>query len=295
MPSESFKTIVVGLSGGPDSVFLVEFLEQKKIPNIIIAHFHHHLRGKEADDDAEFCKNLAGKKNYIFEQGDWEYPKPSENQARIARYTFLESIRLKYNADAIAIAHHHDDNVETILTQFFRGGSIAARSGLQEWNEKQKIWRPLLSYTKKEIILYLEKNNIAYCIDSSNLQSSIFTRNFVRHEIIPQIEKKFTGFGNRLIKEAQRMQEIEDTIFYASKKFLQKYEQPKGIDIQEFLTLPSFVQKKVLETTGNTLFSEGKTLQEIIKFLSEAKSGKKYATKHFCLSVYGERFFIENL
>ena len=195
---ENNDTIVVGFSGGPDSVFLVEML--KKLQNFInfkiyLVHINHLLRGKDAISDENFSFEYAKKNNLeIFikripvKEIAKEVGKTLEEVGREERYKFFSEIYKKVGANKIATAHNKDDQVETFLFRLIRGASLQGLEGIKIKNNN--IIRPISEIYKKDILDYLNKNEIQYKIDKTNFENE-FTRNSIRLDLIPFIEKRY--------------------------------------------------------------------------------------------------------
>ena len=195
---ENNDTIVVGFSGGPDSVFLVEML--KKLQNFInfkiyLVHINHLLRGKDAVSDENFSFEYAKKNNLeIFikkipvKEIAKEVGKTLEEVGREERYKFFSEIYKKVGANKIATAHNKDDQIETFLFRLIRGASLQGLEGIKIKNNN--IIRPISEIYKKDILNYLNKNEIQYKIDKTNFENE-FTRNSIRLDLIPFIEKRY--------------------------------------------------------------------------------------------------------
>ncbi|WP_320950096.1 tRNA lysidine(34) synthetase TilS [Fusobacterium sp.] len=195
---ENNDTIVVGFSGGPDSVFLVEML--KKLQNFInfkiyLVHINHLLRGKDAVSDENFSFEYAKKNNLeIFikripvKEIAKEVGKTLEEVGREERYKFFSKIYKKVGANKIATAHNKDDQIETFLFRLIRGASLQGLEGIKIKNNN--IIRPISEIYKKDILDYLNKNEIQYKIDKTNFENE-FTRNSIRLDLIPFIEKRY--------------------------------------------------------------------------------------------------------
>ena len=181
-------TVVIGVSGGPDSMCLLSFLDEKIIGvklNIIVAHVNHNVRIESASEE-EFVKEFATSKKYIFES--LKLPKIEGNfeaEARKLRYRFFEKLVDKYNAKYLFTAHHGDDLVETIIMRLIRGSSFKGYHGIDLITKVKNYYlvRPLLYMNKKEILAYLDSNKI-YIIRQLN-----FTIRFTR---IYQLQYFFT-------------------------------------------------------------------------------------------------------
>jgi len=205
--------ILVALSGGPDSVLLLHFLNKYSRRfqiKIGAAHINHKIRGKEADLDEKFCRDLTGKLNIDFYSARknvnhfaLKNKLSLEEAGRTIRYRILESIRKKYKYNKIATAHNCSDNAETVLLNLIKGTGIKGISGIPE--KRNNIIRPILSLTKNEILEYLEVQNIPYRIDATNIDAD-YDRNFIRHKIIPEIKKRMNPA-------------LEDTLFNSSEVF----------------------------------------------------------------------------
>ncbi len=281
-------TVVVAFSGGPDSVFLAEQLQKNNYKNIILAHFNHHMDVRKGANDIDeiFVKNYAEKNGYIHEIGHWENPENSEEKARNARYKFLENIRKKYilqnknsKKSVIVTGHHKNDVAETVLLQFFRSGGIKSLSGVTEYDENRYLFRPLLQIFKSEILEYLQKNNIKCCIDSSN-SDVVFTRNFIRNEVIPLLETRFPNLQKHLSVQANQFKILESDIEKEANIFLEKSE----FVISEYLNLMNEVQAEILRKILIKKAFSRKFFQEFISFLKKHEkdkiSGKQIKTKY---------------
>jgi tRNA(Ile)-lysidine synthase len=205
--------ILVALSGGPDSVFLLNFLSKyKKRFKIEIGavHINHLLRGKEAVEDENFCRRLAndfGISVYASVKNVKSFAKKNkisiEEAGRKIRYSEFERISKKYGYNKIATAHNCSDNAETVLLNLIKGAGLRGISGIPF--RRGNIIRPVISLTKEEILSYLEQNKINYRTDPSNLDSN-YERNFLRNQIIPAIKEKLNPA-------------LEETILHSSEIF----------------------------------------------------------------------------
>lgn len=187
------KTIIVGFSGGYDSMCLLDILSKVKQEkdfweiNIIAAHFNHNWRGEEALKEQEVCRLFAASKGFEFYTKTAPIGlKKSENEARIARYEFFEEALEDYDADAILTAHNRDDNAETVLYRVIKGTGIVGLKGIAQ--KRGVFYRPLLKTTRAEIMDYCEQNNLSPNNDSSN-SNIVYKRNYLRLNVIPALEK----------------------------------------------------------------------------------------------------------
>lgn len=208
----SYAKVIVGVSGGADSVALLHVLKQLG-HNCIVAHCNFHLRGEESDNDEIFVREMANELHLAFEQIDFDttdYARKCkisvEMAARELRYNWFEQVRKTHTASAIAVAHHADDNVETLLMNLTRGTGLKGLTGIPLQNGY--IIRPLLCCTRSDIVNYLIKYNLHHITDSTNAQND-YTRNKFRNQIIPLFEKINPSFKQTITALIERFEEIE--------------------------------------------------------------------------------------
>lgn len=190
--------VLVALSGGADSVCLLHCLLALAPSfnlSVSAAHVNHGLRGQDADDDETFVRTLCAKwgislhvKKADVSQVAKQRKVGLEEAGRYVRYCFFEELKEEYGFTTIATAHHAGDNVETVLMRLMRGTGPLGLSGIPYRNEA--VIRPLLDVSKQEIEAYITDQNLSYRTDFSNFDKA-FTRNRVRHELLPLIEEKF--------------------------------------------------------------------------------------------------------
>ena len=195
---EEKDNILIGLSGGPDSMALLYVLLEIKEDidfNVLVAHVNHGVRGKEALEDEIFVKNLAKKLNlpyYSTRVNMDEYARKhkisSEEAGRILRYGFFRKVLASVGGGKIAVAHNKNDQAETLLMRFFRGTGIDGLKGMEYISGD--IIRPILGIDRQEIERYLAERNIETRLDRTNLEP-IYSRNRIRLELIPYIEKYY--------------------------------------------------------------------------------------------------------
>ncbi len=230
-------SVLVGVSGGPDSMGLILFLmeiRKKYSLGLGIAHINHNLRGKESDRDEKFVRDFACKTGIPFFPATKDVSSIAkknklslEEAARNVRYSFYEEICEKHNFSKTALAHNCDDNAELVLMNLLRGSGPKGLSGIP-MKRNGSIIRPLIDFSKHEILNYLEFKNQDYVIDSSN-NDLYFLRNRIRHSLIPFLEKEYnpsiTDSLNRLshiIRDEDQWMEKE--ISHVFEKALIKHE-----------------------------------------------------------------------
>lgn len=209
--SQSDK-IVVGTSGGADSIALLDILHKLNY-ECIVAHCNFHLRGQESYRDEYFVEKVAGKYNMKYFVANFDTKKYIEEEsislemaARELRYAWFEKIRVESNAQKIAVAHQQDDSVETILINLIRGTGIKGLTGITPINGN--IVRPLLAINRDEIMTYLSDNNLDFIEDSTNKQD-IYTRNKIRLNIIPLLKTINPSVSESIIRTSQNLVQVE--------------------------------------------------------------------------------------
>ena len=232
---------------------------------ISIAHFEHGLRGQSSIDDAAFVKTFAESRgiNFVGGSGDVKtfaaQQKISiETAARILRYEFLSDVRQRLNCDAIATAHHADDQAETILMRFLRGATSAGLSAMDSRTSTEYglIIRPLLKFRKAELENFCREKNLSPRIDATNFEPDA-TRNKIRLELIPTLEK----FNPALVETLCRFAEVSatetDFIDEQAEKIFPVVVRDNSIVRPEFLKLHPAIQRAVIKkffalVTGTT-------------------------------------------
>lgn len=255
------KCIVAAISGGPDSMMLLDILlslREKSNIDIVVAHVHHNLR-KESDEEALKLKQFCDNHNVTFEMMKIEeYPdnKFSEESARKIRYEFFDKVVKKYKSDILFTAHHGDDLIETILMRIVRGSSIKGYAGFETISNDRGyiIARPLVYLTKNKIEEYLNKKNIWYAKDMSN-DSDKYTRNRYRKYILPELKKenndvhyKFLELNHKLLLADDYLKRIAHTL-YLDIVINQE------IDINKFNKLDRILKIYILEEYLKNIYS----------------------------------------
>lgn len=207
--------ILVGVSGGTDSVVLLNLLARAGY-HFAVAHCNFHLRGTESDADAEMVRELAKTYGCTFHTTDFDTLAVASEQgisiemaARDLRYDWFESLRKTHGYDCIAVAHHRDDSLETFFLNLARGTGLRGLTGIQPRNGF--VVRPLLFASRQEITAYREKEKLSYREDSSNTNTD-FQRNRVRHQLMPLMETLNPSFRKTLKREMELLSEVS-TIF----------------------------------------------------------------------------------
>lgn len=211
------KHVLLGVSGGVDSVVLfhlMQAIDEEKRPKISVAHINHQLR-KEADADEAFVRALAKQHGVPFYSHTWnkeEHPESGvEEAARKVRYAFFKEIMDKHGASILMTAHHQDDQVETILMKLARGSSLKQLTGIQliQPFNKGQLMRPMLPFSKEKVYEYVEKYNIDFVEDVTNL-SLDYTRNRYRNQIIPLIKEESAQFNEHIEQFSKDIRDLRE-------------------------------------------------------------------------------------
>ena len=279
-------TVIVGFSGGPDSLFLLLLLVHLKEHynlTIIAAHLDHGWR-TTSHEDKDFCKNTAEKLGVPFVSAHASHLTLQrkangslEETGRYLRRQFFEETAKVYGAQAIALAHHRDDQHETFFIRLLRGAGVTGLSGM--WPQQGLYIRPLLTLSKHAIVNYLDAHNYNYLTDPTN-QSDLFLRNKIRNSVLPTLANCDSRLSNSLEKTIDNLQEAElflkelTTIAYSDVTFM--HENLLTLQVKDFLNLNLFLQKRVLVEwlcSYHVPFTPSQNFfAEIIRFLEQPES-----------------------
>ena len=306
--------VIVGVSGGPDSISLLDILNKiknKKILDfeIICVHINHQIR-EEANDDEFFVQDYCKKNQIKFYCKRIDVIKYANNNkigleeaGRFLRYDFFDEIMQKENANKIAIAHNKNDKAETIIMNIIRGTGISGLKGIEPIREEKYI-RPLLKCDRDEIEEYCKTNNLNPRIDKTNFENDC-TRNKIRNIVLPYIKKEF---NYNIIETINRLSEVAtETENYLKNETIKKYNQLKIeeekntviLSLKEFNKCDILIRKRLLIYTiskvlGNTQNIEKINIEDIIK-LCERNIGNKYLkpNKNIKILVNKGKIFFE--
>ena len=211
------RLVLVGLSGGADSVALLGVLVRLGYPCRAL-HCNFHLRGDESDRDEVFARQFADSLGVPFLKVDFDtrgyaaiHQESIEMAARSLRYRWFEEQRQAFDAEAIAVAHHRDDSVETLLMNLLRGSGIRGLGGIRPRNGQ--VVRPLLAVSRAEIEEWLQTQGWDYVTDSSNL-SDAYTRNFIRLRVLPLLEQLNPAARETIARSAAHLSAAEQLYAY---------------------------------------------------------------------------------
>ena len=248
--------IILGLSGGPDSMMLLHYLSAKQAAgdiNLIAAHLDHEWR-PNSQNDVEFCREqterigvalIAGKISELSFKPKFNGSK--EDLGRLLRRHFLETIRKQEGADLIALAHQMQDQQETFFIRMIRGSSL---TGLTAMRPRQgRYIRPLLETNRTDIIAYLDNNQIPYLIDPSN-ESDLYLRNRIRNKVLPVLRTIDNRFDQNFARTLQQLKETDELLDDLSASTLASISSDidgkLAIDTREFNTLHNVLKKRII-------------------------------------------------
>jgi tRNA(Ile)-lysidine synthase len=278
------KTYILGVSGGSDSVALLHLFVEHGYSHLIVAHVDHQLR-KESKEEAVFVRNLAETYGLPVEVLEVDVKAQSEKQkrgieemGREVRYSFFQKLREQYAADFIVTAHHADDQLETILLNIIRGCGMRGLVGMME--QSHYLWRPLLSFSKKQVLRYCREHELEFREDHSN-QDLQFKRNFLRKNVIPSLKE----MNPKLLTTFERNRKIWKETWNAFQKRADSYlvdymVDDEMYDLKKFLSLNGMTQLEVLRQLyaahhGNLLNLQQSHLEQVLKVLTSHVSGKQ--------------------
>ena len=284
--------VVIGVSAGPDSMCLLDLL-QKKTTKIVVCHINHNVR-KESIEEEEYITKYCQDKNIILEKTTINNYQENnfENEARKKRYMFYEEILKKYNSKTLLLAHHGDDLIETILMKISRGSNLEGYAGIKEISnvKNYQIIRPLLKYTKEDIINYNKSNNIKYYNDSSN-QSTNYTRNRYRKYILPKLKDENKLVHKKFIKFSEELDGASKFINKYVDNLLNKYYSNYVLDITYLINEEDYILKKVIYSVLYKVYKENineindQNITSIMKIIRSKKPNLSIDLKNNIIAV----------
>jgi len=253
--------VVIGVSGGPDSMVLLDLLTKIRDSynlTLICAHVNHNKR-LESEIEKEELKKYCNENNILFEYrkidrwGEDNF----HNEARLARYNFFEEIIEKYDAKYLMTAHHADDLMETILMRIARGSTLKGYAGFSKILQKNNyvIVRPLITKTKDELIEYANENNIKYSIDKSN-NEDCYTRNRYRHHILPFLKNEDKNVHKKFLKFSQTLFETSEFLENETKKVFNRIVQDGTINLYELEKENKLIQTKIIYSILEKIYGD---------------------------------------
>jgi len=247
---------LVAVSGGVDSVVLLDLLitvsESLRL-KFGIVHVNHKTRGQESDEDEQFVKAIAGEKRLPFYCSSLPLQPPEQKDsweayARRFRYEFFEKTREEGKYEWVATGHHANDQAETILKHVIEGSGVGGLKGI--WEQRSFVFRPLLPFTKQQIVGYAKDKKLTFRDDPSNADRTI-TRNYIRHELVPKVLILNPDFPTSVSRLAKNAQELENMIQVLVKEKVKKIVSMNesgihALDATLLLKEPVMIQKRLI-------------------------------------------------
>ncbi|MDO5556758.1 MAG: tRNA lysidine(34) synthetase TilS [Clostridia bacterium] len=307
-------TIIVGVSGGPDSMCLLNILYNLRNRlgiNIVVAHVNHMIR-EEAEKETSYVKEFCDKKGikcyikYIdVKKIAQKYKISDEEAGRVERYKFFEEIFYKEDAKRIATAHNQNDNVETVLMNIIRGSGVSGLKGIGPIRNG-KIIRPLINIKRSKIEKYCEDNKLEPKFDKTN-NENVYTRNKVRNLLIPFLEKEFNP---NIMEAINKLSDLAtDDNDYVDRQVVKAFNEVLveennysiSLNLKKFNVLDNVIKKRLVLYTISKLVGSAKDIEKIhvndIIKLCGNNIGNKFLTpkKHIKVTIKSKKIFFEKV
>ncbi len=294
--------LVVGVSAGVDSMVLLHLLnacQQNLDFSLIVAYVNHGIRPTESEKEADLVQKECEHLHLPFECGTFnakEFQRVGklslQEAGRRLRFHFFEQVLHKYNAQKIALGHHADDQVETILLRLMRGAGLQGLKGILPIREG-KVIRPLLEVWRHEIEAFAVKNNIPFLIDSSNLKED-YLRNRLRLSLIPLLEKEYQpNLKEILVRTSAILREENDFLEKEAEKIYQNMVKAKGESLTfhypTYRSLHPAMQWRVIQKMLRTIYGEEKEDLEISKTFKRLRQPPPSFVLEFPLGICMEK------
>lgn len=284
---------VLGVSGGPDSMLLLYAMYSLDLP-VLVVHVDYGMRGEESDKDRELVEQMAFQWGYeccTVAAGACPDGENFQKWARTFRYDVFEALRNEQQAAAVLTAHHKDDQVETILQKILRGSSPAAWQGMQIWADP--VFRPLLPFSKKEIMRCCEEKAIPYRTDASNEESG-YARNFIRNELSERLGEFFPGWDQNILKLPEMANWYRQSVKYIVRKVMHG----NSIDLNKMRKVPADLHSAILkfifeEKNAKPAPSSGTLYEMTVLFDEDFQTGKSLEESGLLFTRDRDRIVIE--
>ena len=288
---------------------LLHYLINNYKDKIIVAHINHNVR-KQSNTEELFLSNYCKDNNITFEcMKITEYKENNfENEARKKRYKFYKEILTKYNSSYLFLAHHADDLMETIIMKITRGSNINGYAGIKKisYQDNYYIVRPFLDYTKQDILEYIKKYNITYYDDYTN-NDITYTRNRIRHNIIPLLKKEDINIHKKFIKYSNTLNEYNDYINYEIENIIKDIYINNTLYLDKFNIMHPFIKKNILYHILNNIYNNKDNIvkdihiKNILNLINNPKPNitinmpnNIYVTKEYNILIFSNKYSIKN-
>lgn len=256
---------IVAVSGGVDSVALLDMLSRDPSLELIVAHFDHGIRS-DSRADQEFVSKLAKKYQLVYEYGEGHLGEnASEAAARRSRYEFLKEVQNKYKAMAIVTAHHQDDLIETIILNLLRG---TGRKGLSSLKNTDSLVRPLLDFSKQQLKSYALKHHLSWREDPTNIDVK-YLRNWIRLKLMP----KLTTVSRQTLIDLYHKNKLQNAEI---DNLLQSFIDSNQLAQKDIINLDHQVAKELVAAwlRQNSISFDKKTIERVVIGAKTLKKGK---------------------
>ena len=277
------RRVLAGVSGGADSVALLHLLLMRGC-EVSVVHVNHALRGAESDADEAFVHSLCHQLGVPLKVYRLQPPEhPSEDWARRERYRCFRQVMAESDVQALVLAHHRDDQAETLLLHLMRGAGLNGLRGMTAHSEAQgmRILRPLLDFSRDELRGALEEMHQPWREDASN-RDARYLRNAVRNELLPLMERLAPGCSGRLAETAGLLQADEETLTQTTEAFLAAHGQGNCLELAALQSQTEGLQKRILRLWWQQCAGQGRSERSLSReqtqelfALVEAKAGSK--------------------
>ena len=293
--------IVVAVSGGPDSMYLLNELikeKEEKSLSLIVAHVNHKTR-KECDEEEKFVKEFCLKNNIkceVYKISKYQKGHFSEEEAREIRIEFFKSLILKYHYDYVVTAHHADDLIETILMKIIRGSTLDSIVGIKSIQKIKGIIfkRPLLNLSKEEI---LKKIDIPYKIDYTNYEEN-HLRNRIRKNIVPLLKEEVNNVDKKFFKFSKELNDLVEYLNNELDIIDKELKKDEFIDLEKFNNLDEYLKREYLKRLFRFIYGSDvnklnyQNYDNIINFLKKRKKNYLELPLDYIIEVNKKRFRI---
>lgn len=275
------KKVVLACSTGVDSMVLFDLLRKVKNCEIVIAHVNHQKR-EQSKIEEEFIKNFTNDLNincHIKQLPHYD-GNNFQSWARDLRYEFFLEVLKKESADMLVLAHHADDNLETILQRITRSSSLEALGGIREFSKFYEfyIYRPLIEISKEDILNYATKNELKYFNDVSNDEDD-YTRNRIRHHIVPILKKEnpsllkaITNYSKTILNASDFIENYETSFIKTQEVVNNSNEFFAKISLKELFLENDFLQEQIIFRVLKRFSLSKECIKDILKQLHSSKS-----------------------
>lgn len=280
--------ILLGISGGPDSIFLFHQLKNYS-KNLYLAHLNHNLRATAKKEETFIQKLHDSEKTFIKNANFTNF---TEEKGRKARYEFFEKLANEHKIKWILTAHHADDNLETILLNLTRGANISGLTGIPQLHKN--IFRPLLTITKKEIISYLKAKKLPFIIDKSN-ENNAYSRNKIRNLVIPILKEINPSLEKTVAENIKPLKELEKFIEEKAQNWLKRN---PNLEVAKFNSLKLALKRRIIleihrKNCGHTQNIENIHIEEILELIEKKSGNKKKKLGQITFAIKNHKVYVQ--